>query len=129
MSEPPFEHVVADQGSTVYGVVLAVASRPDAEEAWSETFLSVLRADPDPPTEADVEACLVTIARRKAMASPGQTHGGPCPSGSYPRFPRTGAARKTRIPTCGAEGYIGASATRSGYHHRGEDRPTRTWRC
>lgn len=40
--EAPFEHVVADQGPTVYRVVLNVASRRDAEEAWSETFLSAL---------------------------------------------------------------------------------------
>ena len=39
----------------------------DAEDAWSETFLSALRAYPTLPADANVEAWLVTIAHRRAL--------------------------------------------------------------
>ncbi|MDN5748010.1 MAG: hypothetical protein L0H64_05785 [Pseudonocardia sp.] len=39
----------------------------DADDAWSETFLSAMRAYPDLPADANVEAWLVTIAHRKAL--------------------------------------------------------------
>ncbi len=39
----------------------------DADDAWSETFLSALRVYPKLPAEANVEAWLVTIAHRKAI--------------------------------------------------------------
>jgi RNA polymerase sigma factor (sigma-70 family) len=39
----------------------------DADDAWSETFLSALKAYPDLPGDANVEAWLVTIAHRKAI--------------------------------------------------------------
>jgi RNA polymerase sigma factor (sigma-70 family) len=38
-----------------------------AEDAWSETFLAALRAYPDLPADANVQAWLVTIAHRKAI--------------------------------------------------------------
>jgi len=39
----------------------------DADDAWSETFLSALRAYPALPSDANVEAWLVTIAHRKVI--------------------------------------------------------------
>jgi RNA polymerase sigma factor (sigma-70 family) len=39
----------------------------DADDAWSETFLSALKAYPQLPPDANLEAWLVTIARRKAI--------------------------------------------------------------
>jgi RNA polymerase sigma factor (sigma-70 family) len=39
----------------------------DADDAWSETFLSALRAYPSLPHDANVEAWLVTIAHRRAI--------------------------------------------------------------
>jgi RNA polymerase sigma factor (sigma-70 family) len=39
----------------------------DADDAWSETFLSALRAYPTLPSDANVEAWLVTIAHRKVI--------------------------------------------------------------
>jgi RNA polymerase sigma factor (sigma-70 family) len=39
----------------------------DADDAWSETFLAALRAYPDLPADANVQAWLVTIAHRKAI--------------------------------------------------------------
>ena len=39
----------------------------DAEDAWSETFLAALRAYPDLDPNANVQAWLITIARRKVI--------------------------------------------------------------
>jgi RNA polymerase sigma factor (sigma-70 family) len=51
----------------VLRVCRAVLGPVDADDAWSETFLSALRAYPDLPDGANVEAWLVTIAHRKAI--------------------------------------------------------------
>jgi RNA polymerase sigma factor (sigma-70 family) len=63
----PFEAVVADHAATVLRVCRAVLGPADADDAWSETFLAALRAYPDLPGDANVEAWLVTIAHRKAI--------------------------------------------------------------
>ena len=63
----PFEEIVAEHGATVLRVCRAVLARPDADDAWSETFLAALRAYPDLPADANVQAWLVTIAHRKAI--------------------------------------------------------------
>jgi RNA polymerase sigma factor (sigma-70 family) len=65
--KPPFERVVSAHGSTVLRVCRAILGPADADDAWSETFLSALRAYPDLPADANVEAWLVTIAHRKAI--------------------------------------------------------------
>ena len=51
-------------------VCRAVVGPVDAEDAWSETFLSALRAYPELPADANVEAWLVTIAHRRALERP-----------------------------------------------------------
>lgn len=67
-TKEPFERVVSDHGATVLRVCRAVlGAHPDAEDAWSETFLAALRAYPDLPGDANVQAWLVTIAHRKAI--------------------------------------------------------------
>jgi RNA polymerase sigma factor (sigma-70 family) len=63
----PFEAVVARHGATVLRVCRAVLGSADADDAWSETFLSAMRAYPGLPADANVEAWLVTIAHRKAI--------------------------------------------------------------
>jgi RNA polymerase sigma factor (sigma-70 family) len=63
----PFERIVADHGATVLRVCRAVLGPSDADDAWSETFLSALKAYPELPADANVEAWLVTIAHRKAI--------------------------------------------------------------
>jgi RNA polymerase sigma factor (sigma-70 family) len=63
----PFEAVVARHGATVLRVCRAVLGPADADDAWSETFLSAMRAYPDLPEGANVEAWLVTSAHRKAI--------------------------------------------------------------
>jgi len=63
----PFETVVTEHGATVLRVCRAVLGPADADDAWSETFLAAMRAYPDLPEGANVEAWLVTIAHRKAI--------------------------------------------------------------
>ncbi len=63
----PFEAVVAQHGATVLRVVRAVVGPADADDAWSDTFLAALKAYPQLPTDANVEAWLVRIAHRKAI--------------------------------------------------------------
>jgi RNA polymerase sigma factor (sigma-70 family) len=63
----PFEAVVAEHGAMVLRVCRAVLGGADAEDAWSETFLAALRAYPQLPDDANVEAWLVTVAHRKAI--------------------------------------------------------------
>jgi RNA polymerase sigma factor (sigma-70 family) len=65
--KPPFESVVAQHGATVLRVCRVVLGRHDADDAWSETFLAAMRAYPDLPDTANVQAWLVTIAHRKAI--------------------------------------------------------------
>ena len=63
----PFETVVAAHGGTVLRVCRAVLGLADADDAWSETFVAAMKAYPDLPGDANVEAWLVTIAHRKAI--------------------------------------------------------------
>ncbi len=63
----PFETVVTTHGATVLRVCRAVLGPADADDAWSETFVSAMKAYPDLPASANIEAWLVTIAHRKAI--------------------------------------------------------------
>src|ERR671917_2610846 len=63
----PFEQIVHQHGPTVLRVCRALLARSNADDAWSETFLPALRAYPDLPADANVQAWLVTIASRKAI--------------------------------------------------------------
>ncbi|MFT3901362.1 MAG: sigma-70 family RNA polymerase sigma factor [Gordonia sp. (in: high G+C Gram-positive bacteria)] len=66
--QEPFDRAVRAHGPTVLRVCRAVLGPgPDADDAWSETFLSALRAWPELPADANVEAWLVRIASRKAV--------------------------------------------------------------
>jgi RNA polymerase sigma factor (sigma-70 family) len=66
-SKLPFEAIVELHGSTVLRVCRAVVGAAEADDAWSETFLSAMRAYPSLPDDANVEAWLVTIAHRRAI--------------------------------------------------------------
>ncbi len=66
-TKQPFERVVTEQGGTVLRVCRVLLGSHDADDAWSETFLAALRAYPDLPENANVQAWLVTIAHRKAV--------------------------------------------------------------
>ena len=63
----PFERIVADNAVAVLRVCRAVVGVHDGDDAWSETFISAMRAYPDLAEDANVEAWLVTIAHRKAI--------------------------------------------------------------
>jgi len=65
--KPPFEKVVAQHGATVLRVVRALLGHADADDAWSDTFLAAMKAYPDLPADANLEAWLGTIAHRKAI--------------------------------------------------------------
>jgi RNA polymerase sigma factor (sigma-70 family) len=63
----PFQAVVAVHGQTVYRVCRAVLGPVDADDAWSETFVAALKAYPELPDDANIQAWLVRIAHRKAI--------------------------------------------------------------
>ena len=63
----PFEEVVAEHGEVVMRVCRALLRPADADDAWSDTFLSALRAYPELRPDSNVRGWLVTIAHRKAL--------------------------------------------------------------
>lgn len=63
----PFDAVVQEHGAAVLRVCRAVVGPTDADDAWSETFLSALRAYPNLEPGSNVRAWLVTIAHRRAI--------------------------------------------------------------
>jgi RNA polymerase sigma factor (sigma-70 family) len=63
----PFEQVVTEHGAVVLRVCRALLRGGDADDAWSETFLSALTAYPTLRPDSNVRAWLVTIAHRKAI--------------------------------------------------------------
>ena len=72
-SKLPFEAFVELHGRTVLRVRRAVVGPAEADDAWSETFLSAMKAYPALPDDANVEAWLVTIAHRRAIDA-GRAH-------------------------------------------------------
>jgi RNA polymerase sigma factor (sigma-70 family) len=85
----PFEEIVTEHGPTVLRVCRAVVGPVDAEDAWSETFLAALRAYPELPADANVEAWLVTIAHRKAIDLTRARARRPVAVGDLPEQPST----------------------------------------
>lgn len=82
-TNPPFELVVREHGPAVLRMCTALLRPgPDAQDAWSETFLAALRAYPGLEPGANVQAWLITIARRKAIDSLRARH--PVPVDSLP---------------------------------------------
>ncbi len=58
---------MVEHGPTVLRVCRAVLGPADAEDAWSETFLAAMQAYPRLESGSNIEAWLVTIAKRKAI--------------------------------------------------------------
>ena len=83
----PFEQIVAEHGPMVLRVCRAVLGPADAEDAWSETFLAALKAYPELPADANVQAWLVTIAHRKAVDVTRAQARHPVPVGEVPDRP------------------------------------------
>ena len=93
---------MAEHGATVLRVCRAVVGPVDAEDAWSETFLSALRAYPDLPADANVEAWLVTIAHRRAVDVGRARSRRPVPTDRCPSAPPPTPTPPPATPTCGA---------------------------
>ncbi len=87
MGKPPFEQVVEEHGPTVFRVCRAVLGAVDADDAWSEAFLAALKAYPDLPADANVQAWLVTIAHRKAIDVTRARTRAPIPVAEVPDVP------------------------------------------
>ncbi len=98
MKVRPFEEVVAEYGATVLRVCRAVVGPTDADDAWSETFLSALRAYPDLPSDANLEAWLVTIAHRRALDVGRARSRRPLPTDNLPEHPSPHADPAARDP-------------------------------
>jgi len=88
----PFAEVVRRHGPTVLRVCRATLGWADADDAWSETFLSALRAYPDLPADANVEAWLVTIAHRKVIDLVRRSQRSATPVADVPETPTQTAA-------------------------------------
>lgn len=71
----------------VLRVCRAILGPHEAEDAWSETFLAALRAYPELGPKANVQAWLVTIAKRKAIDQHRATVRNPVPVESFPEQP------------------------------------------
>jgi RNA polymerase sigma factor (sigma-70 family) len=63
----PFEELVVEHGPVVMRVCRALLGPADADDAWSETFLSAMRAYPRLRPDSNVRGWLVTIAHHKAI--------------------------------------------------------------
>lgn len=87
----PFEAIVAEHGAVVMRVCRAFLDPPDAEDAWSETFLAALRAYPDLRAGSNVRGWLVTIAHNKAVDQIRGRGRVPVPSGAVPTTKRPSA--------------------------------------
>jgi RNA polymerase sigma factor (sigma-70 family) len=115
----PFEDVVTQHGATVLRVCRAVVGPVDAEDAWSETFLSALRAYPELPDDANVEAWLVTIAHRRALDVGRARSRRPTPTDTMPDRPSPHGDPAARDPDLWAA--LGRLPTKQrqavAYHH------------
>ena len=84
MGLKPFDQVVVEHGPTVLRLCRALLGPVEADDAWSDTFLSALQAYPRLPPDSNVEAWLVTIAHRKAIDHHRARNRRPVPSGERP---------------------------------------------
>ncbi|WP_272952246.1 RNA polymerase sigma factor [Mycolicibacterium vanbaalenii] len=82
-----FTAVVSEHGPAVMRVCRAVLGPVDADDAWSETFLSAMRAYPELPADANLQAWLVTIAHRKAIDVTRTRARQPIPTDTLPDTP------------------------------------------
>ena len=78
---------MAEHGPVVMRVCRALLGPADAEDAWSETFLSALRAYPRLRPDSNVRGWLVTIAHRKAIDILRGAARRPLPVGEAPEVP------------------------------------------
>jgi RNA polymerase sigma factor (sigma-70 family) len=87
VSTAPFEQLLAEHGTVVMRVCRALLGPADADDAWSETFLSALQAYPRLRPDSNVRGWLVTIAHRKAIDQLRAAGRAPLPTGEVPERP------------------------------------------
>ena len=93
----PFDDAVIEHGPTVLRVCRAVVGPgADADDAWSETFLSALRAWPDLPEGTDVRGWLVRVAHRRAVDVVRRAARAPDPAGGPDEVGSRGPVRSGR---------------------------------
>ncbi len=78
---------MAEYGPMVLRVCRAVLGPSDAADAWSETFLSALRAYPGLSEDTNLEAWLVTVAHRRAIDVGRALTRAPVPAETLPERP------------------------------------------
>ena len=88
----PFEQVVAEHSATVLRVCRFVAGLNDADDAWTETFISAMRTYPDLPDNANVKAWLVTIAHNRSIDLVRSRQRRPTPVADLPEQAAPGSA-------------------------------------
>ncbi len=98
MSLQPFDQVVTEHGPTVLRVCRALLGEHDAQDAWSETFLSALRAYPDLPADSNVRGWLVTIAHRRSIDQLRIAARAPVPGAAVPEVSVPGASAADELP-------------------------------
>jgi RNA polymerase sigma factor (sigma-70 family) len=81
---PPFERLIDEYGAVVMRVCRALLGPADADDAWSETFLSALKAYPGLKDHTNLRGWLVTIAHHKAIDQLRVKRRIPVPSDSLP---------------------------------------------
>lgn len=84
MRPQPFEDVIAVHGAVVLRVCRALLGPAEADDAWSETFLSALRAYPELRPDSNIRGWLVTIAHRKSIDQLRARARAPVPSDDLP---------------------------------------------
>ena len=84
--KPPFEDIVSEHGAVVLRVCRALLPASDADDAWSETFLSALRAYPELPDGSNARAWLVTIAHRRSIDQIRRRNRAPTPASAVPEL-------------------------------------------
>ncbi|MET0763882.1 MAG: sigma-70 family RNA polymerase sigma factor [Blastococcus sp.] len=87
MPLPPFDRLVAEHGAVVLKVCRAVCGPIEADDAWSETFLSALAAYPGLRPDSDPRGWLITIAHRKAIDQHRRAARAPRPVAELPDLP------------------------------------------
>ena len=91
-AKPPFEAIVTTHGPVVLRVCRAMLGWDDADDAWSETFLAALRAYPELPADANVEAWQVRIAHNKAIDATRAATRRAVPAAELPEHPAADGA-------------------------------------
>ena len=103
----PFEFAVREHGPRVLRVCRSLLGPgPDADDAWSETFLAALRAWPEMAQVVSMEGWLVRVAQRTCIDAIRARERRPVPTAYLPEQPSATPAdgeiwrAVARLPDC-----------------------------